>query len=110
MAQEAGLAALNDNDYVQRSIEYVAAQRATLTEQLSSLPGLTVYPSNANFLLVSISSGLTSAELQGRLLKQRILIRDCAKFAGLSNRFFRVAVRTDEENRRLVAGLRGILA
>lgn len=110
MAQEAGLAALNDGDYVQRSIEYVAAQRTALSEQIASLPGLTVYPSSANFLLVSINGGLTSAELQGRLLKQRILIRDCARFAGLSSRFFRVAVRTEEENQRLVATLREALA
>lgn len=109
MAQEAGLAALNDIKHVQRSIEYIAAQRASLTEQLSALPGLTVYPSSANFLLISISGGLTSAELQSRLLKQRILIRDCTKFAGLSNRFFRVAVRTEEENHRLIAALKDIL-
>lgn len=109
MAQEAGLAALNDREYIQRSTEYVATQRTALSEQLAALPGLTVYPSSANFLLVSNNGGITSAELQGRLLKKRILIRDCARFAGLSNRFFRVAVRTEEENIRLVDCLREAL-
>ena len=45
-------------------------------------------------------------ELQAELLKQhQILIRDCISFPELGDRFFRVAVRTESENDRLVAGL-----
>ncbi len=109
LAQEAGLAALHDRDYSLRTIAYVAEQRRILADQLAGLPQLTVYPSCANFLLVEIDGGLTSGELQSRLLRQRLLIRDCASFCGLSNRFFRVAVRTADENRRLIAGLQEIL-
>jgi hypothetical protein len=44
-------------------------------------------------------------ELAGRLLTKHILIRNCGNFAGLNNRFFRVAVRGREENDRLLAAL-----
>ena len=52
---------------------------------------------------------MTAAELQERLLPERLLIRDCAGFAGLDGRFFRVAVRTRGENERLLAALGEIL-
>ncbi|MBT1072463.1 threonine-phosphate decarboxylase CobD [Pelotalea chapellei] len=102
LAQAAGVAALGDHKYQSMSLEYLNSQRSWLTEQLSRFRQLTVYPSSANFLLVEISSGCTSTELQGLLLKEHILIRDCSSFVGLSDRFFRIAIRTAEENRRLV--------
>jgi threonine-phosphate decarboxylase len=54
-------------------------------------------------------NGFTAAELRSRLLEKRILIRDCANFQGLDGRYFRVAVRTGEENRRLLDALGEVL-
>lgn len=110
LAQVAGVAALHDAEYSSLSIAYVERERGRLSRQLAEIPQLTVYPSSANFLLLEITGGITSTELQQRLMQQRILIRDCASFAGLSNRFFRVAVRTTEENTRLLECLREIFS
>jgi threonine-phosphate decarboxylase len=109
LAQTAGVAALADEEYSKRSIEYIAGLREDFSRSLSGFPQLTVYPSNANFLLVEINSGITSTELKQRLMEKMILIRDCSTFTGLSNRFFRVAVRTESENARLLECLREIL-
>ena len=64
-----------------------------------------MYPGAANYLLVQIGSGMTAAVLQQKLLAQRILIRDCSNFAGLDERFFRVAVRSAAENDKLLQAL-----
>ncbi|MCY7278099.1 MAG: threonine-phosphate decarboxylase, partial [Phormidesmis sp. CAN_BIN44] len=49
-------------------------------------------------------------EIQQRLLKQhQILIRDCVSFPELGDRYFRVAVRSEPENQRLIAGLTDVL-
>jgi threonine-phosphate decarboxylase len=108
LAQIAGVAALRDSDYSKRSIEYIAQLRKDLSSGLSSFLQLTVYPSSANFMLVEINSTTTSTELKERLMDKMILIRDCRTFTGLSNRFFRVAVRTEQENARLLACLKEI--
>jgi threonine-phosphate decarboxylase len=42
-------------------------------------------------------------------MHQHLLIRDCSSFLGLSPQFFRVAVRTAEENQKLLAALRRVL-
>jgi threonine-phosphate decarboxylase len=108
LAQAAGIAALRDTEYSGRTIGYVEQERAFLKEQLSAFPCLKVYPSSANFLLIEIDGGMTSTALKERLLQKWILIRDCANFKGLSDSFFRIAVRTRAENARLVEQLKEI--
>jgi len=107
IAQTVGAAALRDVEYVARTREFVREQRESLASGLKSLPGLAVYPGTANFLLVRIDrnspDALTLAEL---MMRDGIAIRACDNFEGLDKRFFRVAVRTREENERLCDALR----
>lgn len=109
LALAAGVAALKDREWIRGTRELIIREREHLCLLLSSLPMLRVFPSSANYLLIELTGGLTARELQGRLLQQRMLIRDCASFAGLSPAFFRIAVRTREENERLVGYLKEIL-
>jgi threonine-phosphate decarboxylase len=109
MALAAGVAALRDIEHNQRTVDYVRQERRNFCERLSELNGLKVYPSSANFLLAELPDGMTAMELRDRLMHQRLLIRDCSNFLGLSPQFFRVAVRTAEENQKLVGALKSIL-
>ncbi len=110
LAQAAGVAALSDVEYVSRTRKYVKHQRETLAAELCALTCLTVFPGQANFLLVRIEqSGMDAALLAKRLLAVGIAIRVCDNFAGLDERYFRVAVRTEKENARLVRDLRQVL-
>jgi threonine-phosphate decarboxylase len=102
LAQAAGLACLADGEYPDRTRSLVEAERERLSAGIAVLPGLAVYPSAANYLLVRIDAGPTARELAARLLAARVLIRDCSSFRGLSDRFFRVAVRGAGENGRLL--------
>lgn len=102
LAQAAGLACLADSDYPARTLALVERERARLSAGIGALPGLAVYPSAANYFLVRIDAGPTARELAARLLAERVLIRDCSSFRGLSERFFRVAVRGAGENMRLL--------
>lgn len=102
LAQAAGLACLADCCYPFRTLSLVEGERKRLVAGIAALPGLTVYPSSANYLLVRIDAGPSASELAARLLVERVLIRDCSSFRGLSDRYFRVAVRGAEENMRLL--------
>lgn len=109
LALAAGTAALQDVQHNQDSLKYIQQQRQVLSDYLARFPLLRLYPSRSNYLLVEIKDGMTARELKERLLPLRILIRDCASFMGLSDRFFRIAVRTAEENVRLLECLGRIL-
>jgi len=102
LAQAAGLACLADGEYPATTRALVKAERERLAAGIAALPGLAVYPSAANYLLVRIDAGPTARELAERLFAERVLIRDCSSFRGLSDRYFRVAVRGAEENLRLL--------
>jgi threonine-phosphate decarboxylase len=106
-AQEVAVASLADPDYPRRTLEYVARERESLFAGIAALPLLRPFPSSANYLLIEIPSGTDASSLAEVLLQEeRILIRDCSNFAGLDSRFFRVAVRTSDENSRLLSALR----
>lgn len=108
-AVAAGLAALGDESYMQRSRRETLAARSALFEQLASLPELDPLPSEANFLLCRLQ-GTGSGELSERLARQGILVRDCRSFSGMGDNYIRVAVRGERENYQLVSALRRALA
>lgn len=104
LAQAAGLAALQETAYVQRVRALVHTQRPLLEEGLRAL-GLRVIPGQANYLLFRCTRPLVVP------LKERgILLRSCGNYPGLDDSWYRTAVRTEPENRRLLAALREILS
>ena len=110
IAQAVGEAFFGDCEYLRKTQAVVAAEREFLFDQLSQIRGLTPYPSHAPFLLVRLNPPAFPARaLLEKLLRERFLIRDCSNFVGLSHRFFRVAVRKHDENRKLVEALKQIM-
>ena len=103
-AQAAGLAALEEPDYAERVRALVRTERPRLFAALQAL-GLRVIPGEANFLLFQSRQPLDEG-----LRERGILIRCCADFHGLDESWYRCAVRTGEENGRLIAALREVLA
>ena len=110
LAQAVGAAALRDTAYAEETLRFVRDRREGLFAALQALPGLTVYPGTANFLLLrSDRRNLDAPEIAQHLLADGIAIRICANFAGLDRRFFRIAVRTETENDRLLGALRKVM-
>jgi threonine-phosphate decarboxylase len=109
LALAAGIAALQDKEHNQRTVEFIRQERRSVFDRLSEFKQLKVYPSSANFLLAEITYGMSAMELRDRLMHQGLLIRDCSNFMGLTPRFFRIAVRTTEENEKLLRALKRIL-
>ncbi|HIJ81335.1 MAG TPA: threonine-phosphate decarboxylase [Desulfuromonadales bacterium] len=110
LALSAGVVSLRDSRFISETREVVRFERQALYDGLLQIPRLKPYHSSTNFLLVEILGGMTAAELAGQLQRQWLLIRDCANFRGLTPAFFRVAVKTGEENSRLLGCLKTILS
>ncbi|HTY22944.1 MAG TPA: cobyric acid synthase [Desulfomonilaceae bacterium] len=110
IAQAVGVAALKDTGYVRRSQQFIMEQRETLVTQLKSIPQLTVFLGEANFLLLRIDrDDLDARTLSDRMLVNGIAIRVCDNFVGLDRRFCRVAIRTSEENHKLCESLKSAM-
>ncbi|MBO1333039.1 histidinol-phosphate transaminase [Streptomyces sp. VRA16 Mangrove soil] len=92
------------------SIRQVCRDRQDMRWHLSRLPGLTVYPSQGNFLYVRLPDGIDGARLRDHLLERHgVLVRECGNKIGSSSSFLRLVVRPQTDVMRLVSGLEGVL-
>jgi len=102
-AQIAGIAALSELNWRERTLEVITTERRYLAEQLKNL-GLQVTPGEANFLL------LKSDKPMFRMLKEfGVLVRDCSNFEGLDEHYFRIGVKLRRENERLIEAVKNVL-
>jgi len=93
-AQAAALAALDDDDFLQRTLETNARGLARLAGALSSM-GFEVVPSRANFVMVVLPDDATAERLTEDLLHAGVIVRPLASF-GLPA-CIRVSTGTDDE-------------
>ncbi|MER3478267.1 MAG: threonine-phosphate decarboxylase, partial [Leptolyngbya sp. ERB_1_2] len=101
-------AVLQDHDFQKQTFDWLNSARPQLFEGLKTIPGLSPLPGVANYFLVESEGSVL--RLQKQLLEHdKILIRDCLSFAELGDRYFRVAVRLNSENQRLIDGLTSCL-
>ena len=99
-AQMAGVAALErPEEYIRQTREYVSGQREYM-RNIMKMMGYVVFASKANYLFFKGRPGLEKEALEAGFL-----IRDCQNYEGLSEGFYRIAVRTKEENERLITWL-----
>jgi histidinol-phosphate/aromatic aminotransferase/cobyric acid decarboxylase-like protein len=92
------------------SLRRVTADVGRLRDELLTIPGLFVYPTGSNFVLLRIEDRMTAAELQTRLLTDHLMyVRDCSNKAGMDRRHVRVASQGREADARLVGVLRDLM-
>ncbi|HMB03922.1 MAG TPA: aminotransferase class I/II-fold pyridoxal phosphate-dependent enzyme [Isosphaeraceae bacterium] len=135
-AEAAALAALDDADYLARTVRLIASESARLMDRLWDIPGLRPAwpgrdrpgvgpPSTPNFLLASLTaeSAWTSTQAHEALARRGLLVRECSDFRGLeigapltgpdqlvaTRGHLRFAVRTPAEDDTLLAALAEVL-
>ncbi len=98
LAQAAGIAALNEDKYKEKTIKIVNKEKSVLEKGLQNL-GIDYFPSQANYYLLYTSRARIIAE---HLAQKGIMVRDCSSFKGLDHRYLRIAVKSKKENRLLL--------
>jgi histidinol-phosphate aminotransferase len=105
LAQAAGIAALEDEAFLEQSIAANHAGRLALYEQFDRL-GLPYIESHANFVLVEF--GPPALAIQERLLEKGVIVRGCANYDLCD--FLRITVGNEAQNARLIAALEEVLS
>lgn len=101
-AQNAGVAAVQEEERVRETQEYVAAQRQWIEQEFERL-GIAYIPSDVNYILFR-----SEYDLFEKLQEYGILIRDCSNYVGLGQGYYRIAVRMRKDNETLLGALREI--
>ena len=102
-AQAAGIAALEDKEFLHRSLELNARGLRTLAEGLSGM-GLPVVPSQANFVMTVLPTEQDAQRIFEELLAQGVVVRPLKAF-GLPN-CLRISTGTDEDTHLCVDAFR----
>jgi threonine-phosphate decarboxylase len=93
------------------SFALVAEDRGYMAERLATVPGIVVYPSQANFIFVELPDGVSGRALRDRLLKYHgLLVRECSNKIGATEQQLRLAVQTTAAVDALVTALRDELS
>ncbi|GAC1465609.1 MAG: threonine-phosphate decarboxylase CobD [Isosphaeraceae bacterium] len=133
-AEVAALASLDDDEYLQRTIELIATESVRLTDRLWDVAGLrpawpgrdrpTWAPPTPNFVLASlVDTPWTSHQVQDALARRGLLVRECSNYSGLepgslvtgpdiefeTNGHLRFCVRTPGENDLLLSVLNDVM-
>jgi threonine-phosphate decarboxylase len=88
------------------SFALVAEDRGYMAERLATVPGIVVYPSQANFIFVELPDGVSGRALRDRLLKYHgLLVRECSNKIGATEQQLRLAVQTTAALDTLVTAL-----
>ena len=103
LAQAAGIAALEERAFLNKTRRLLAKERGWLEQELKKL-GYWVGPSEANYLLF-----FGEEQLSSELKRQGILIRNCDNYHGLGAGWYRIAVRLHEENEELIEAIKRLL-
>lgn len=103
IAQECGIAALKEKEYVEQGRQLIFKERKYLINEMKRL-GLTVFDSQANYLFFK-----GTKDLFEKCIEKKILIRDCSNYVGLEKGYYRIAVKKHEDNMKFIQALESVL-
>ncbi|MBL7001502.1 MAG: threonine-phosphate decarboxylase [Nitrosopumilus sp.] len=106
LAQEAGIIAIKNKSHLTKSKSIIKKESSFLKNKIADISGFECHDSSTNFILIKTKQD--STKLQKKLLKHKILIRDCKNFHGLNNHYIRIAVKSHKDNLKLILALEAI--
>lgn len=93
------------DDYREESLRYYQKEKKIILDALGQYEDIKIYDTYANFIFIKCSC----LNLYESLLRKGIVIRHCNNFVGLGQDYYRIAVRTTEENIKLLASLEEVM-
>ena len=105
IAQIYSEAALQDVDYVKRTRKALSEEKEWLYNELTKIEPLRCIEPSVNYILCHLHGQYSLEDMIQNLYHQSILLRDCSQYTGLGHNWFRVAVKTREQNQQLIQAL-----
>lgn len=98
--------ALQDIDYIQETRAVLTEEKKWLYKELIQMDSLQCIKPSVNYILCHLDNQYSLKDMMQKLYHQSILIRDCSHYTGLGSNWFRIAVKTREQNEQLLQSLR----
>ena len=103
LAEAAGRILFTDLEYIKATKELIDRERRFVAESFKNREGYKVYEPKANFVLIKLLKASMNADiLFDRCIREGMMIRNCASFPFLDNKYFRICFMKHEDNERLI--------
>ena len=91
--------------FIRQTTRFILTEKEQFKALLEDSTGIRQFPSSTGFMLARINGRQTADDVSNMLLRHKILIRNCANFEGLSEQYFRIALKSAPVNRMLAERL-----
>lgn len=108
LADATGQYIFYDEDYIKSSKKYISVERDFLIRELSKIKGIVPKSTHTNYILIKLIDWNEEYIFEA-LLKQGILVRKCNSFLDLPNGHIRVAIKSRENNEKLIRAFKNII-
>ena len=95
--------------FYQKTRGFIKKERQVFIELLNGIHGLQIFDSSTYFVLARLTGKMKSDELCYQIGRHKMLIRDCANFEGLSDKYVRFSLKTREDNLKLARLIKRVL-
>ncbi|MCP4680708.1 MAG: pyridoxal phosphate-dependent class II aminotransferase [Desulfobacterales bacterium] len=97
------------NRFIEESNQYLESERQQFIERLKQDSRLTLFSGPVPYILIKLGNGLISDVICQKLADEKILIRNCANFKGLSHEFIRISLKKKVKNQMVADKLLALL-
>lgn len=95
--------------FIKKTVKFIEIERIKMAAAFADTTCLKLFPSTTSFSLAKLHKNLTAEGVCAALAQERILIRNCSNFVGLSDSYIRISLKTPEINRMLEQKLLNIV-
>ena len=91
--------------FMRETYRLITGERERFITAFDDAPDIMLYPSTTNFLVAGLQDGLNADEVCRRLTEDKIMVRNCRNFYGLTDRHIRISLKLPEHNQMLIERL-----
>ena len=95
--------------FIKKTKIFYDDQRKEFYKNFENIPEIQLIPGATPFVLIRLPDFLSASRVCAQLARDKILIRDCTNFNGLSDQFIRISLKTRQANRTLAEKLLSML-
>ena len=84
--------------FIEKTVDFIEKEKARFIKHFKDIPEIKLYPSTTSFILIKLAKNLSAKDICTQLSFDKILIRNCTNFKGLSDKFIRISMKTSDLN------------
>lgn len=108
VAEIAGKTMLFDKLYIHKTETWIKKEKIQFYEELKSLKGIEVTPTETNFILVKLLND-DAKSFRKKMIENGVLVRDASNFVFLDESYIRLAIKDRKSNEKVLEALKKVL-